>query len=258
MTMRAAEATTLVDEYLRWLRENLRPAEVEGGVVISTPFLDRHSDEIEIFVQKENGGFRLSDDGYTISDLRAGGVDLTKGSRRDQVVRILNGYGVQLEESELSVKTTISDFPQKKHNLVQAILAVDDLHVTAKEDVLQFFREDVEEFLRTEEIPLFRDVKLSGKSGLDHHFDIGLPSDARHPERVLKAINALRRDTAMNFAFSVEDVRNLRGHDALGAFAVVNDSEHPPAAEHLNVLKNYGVVPILWSERARARAMIAA
>ncbi len=256
--MHAAEATHLVDDYLRWLRENLRADEVTGGVMITTPFLDRHSDEIEIFLQKDNGAFRISDDGYTVSDLRSGGVDLAKGLRREQLVRILNGYGVQIEGDVLWVRATHSEFPQKKHNLVQAILAVDDLHVTAREDVLQFFREDVEEFLRQQDIPLFRDVKLSGKSGLDHHFDIGLPSHAGHPERVLKAINTLRRDTAMNFAFSVEDVRNVRGHDALGAFAVVNDAENPPASEHLDALKNYGVVPILWSKRATARDLILA
>lgn len=256
--MLAAEANRLLDEYLRWLRENFRAGEVEGGVVITTPFLDRHSDEIEIFLQKQNGGFRIGDDGYTVRDLHFGGIDLGKGSRHEQLVRILNGYGVQLDGEELWVNATLNDFPQKKHNLVQAILAVDDLHVTAKEDVLQYFREDVEEFLRQQDIPLFRDVKLSGKSGLDHHFDIGLPSDARHPERVLKAINTLRRDTAMTFAFSVEDVRNVRGHDALGAFAVVNDAENPPAPEHLDALKNYGVVPILWSKRASARELILA
>jgi len=256
--MLAAEANRLLDDYLRWLRENIRAGEVEGGIVITTPFLDRHSDEIEIFLQKQNGAFRIGDDGYTIRDLHFGGVDLAKGARHEQLVRILNGYGVQLDGEELWVHATYNDFPQKKHNLVQAILAVDDLHVTAKEDVLQFFREDVEEFLRKEDIPVFRDVKLSGKSGLDHHFDIGLSSDARHPERVLKAINTLRRDTAMNFAFSVEDVRNVRGHDALGAFAVVNDAESAPAAEYLDALKNYGVVPILWSQRAAARELILA
>lgn len=41
------------------VRENLRADEVAGGVVITTPFLDRHSDEIEIFLQKENGAFRI-------------------------------------------------------------------------------------------------------------------------------------------------------------------------------------------------------
>jgi Domain of unknown function DUF1828/Domain of unknown function DUF1829 len=256
--MLAAEANRLVDDYLRWLRDNLRTEEINGAVVIATPFLDRHSDEIEIYLEKSNGGFRLSDDGYTIRVLRAGGVELGKGSRHEHLVRILNGFGVQLDADELSVKATARDFAQKKHSLVQAILAVDDLHVTAKEEVLQFFREDVEEFLRKERVPIFRDVKLSGQSGLDHHFDIGLPSDAQHTERVLQAVNTLRRDTVTSLAFSVQDVRNLRGHDALGAFAMINDTEKEPAAEHLDALKNCGVVPILWSRRETAPDLILA
>lgn len=256
--MLATDASSLIDGYLRWLRENLRAEEIEGGVVITTPFLDRHSDEIELFLTKVNGAFRISDDGYTIRDLRSGGIDLTKGSRQEQLVRILHGYGVQIDGDELWVKTTLTEFPQKKHNLVQAILAVDDLHVTAREQVLQFFREDVEEFLQREQVPLFRDVKLSGKSGLDHHFDIGLPSAGRRAEGVLKAINTLRRETATAFAFAVEDVRKVRGADALGAFAVVNDSEGAPATENLDVLRNYGVVPILWSERESMPRLIVA
>ncbi len=256
--MQAVEATRFIDAYLRWLRENLRVQEIGGAVAISTPFLDRHNDEIELVLEKQNGSIRLTDDGYTIRDLRGSGVDLLKGARHDQLLKIISGYGVHLEGDELSVKTTLADFAQKKHNLLQAILAVDDLHVTAKEEVLQFFREDVEELLRAQELPLFRDVKLSGKSGLDHHFDVGFPSTGGAPERVLRAINTLRRDTAMSMAFAVEDVRNIRGHDALGAFAMINDAENEPSAEHLEALKSYGVVPILWRDRQRARELIMA
>jgi Domain of unknown function DUF1828/Domain of unknown function DUF1829 len=256
--MQATEATRFIDSYLRWLRENLRVQEIGDAVAITTPFLDRHNDEIELVLEKQNGSIRLTDDGYTIRDLRGSGVDLSKGARQQHLLKIINGYGVHLEGDVLLVKTTLADFAQKKHNLLQAILAVDDLHVTAKEEVLQFFREDVEELLRAQEVPLFRDVKLSGKSGLDHHFDIGFPSEGRRPERVLRAINTLRRDTATSMAFSVDDVRNVRGQDALGAFAFINDTENAPAAEHIEVLTSYGVVPILWRDRQRAREVIMA
>lgn len=256
--MQAAEAISFIDAYLRWLRENLRVQEIGDAIAISTPFLDRHNDEIELFVEKQNGSILLSDDGYTIQDLRSSGIELMKGNRHQHLLKIINGYGVQLHGNALSVKATPTDFAQKKHNLLQAILAVDDLHVTAKEEVLQFFREDVEELLRSQKMPVFRDVKLSGKSGLDHHFDVGFPSIGTQPEGVLRAINALRRDTAMSMAFAVEDVRHIRGHDALGAFAVINDSDATPSTEHLDALKSYGVVPILWSERDRARDVIIA
>ena len=254
--MLIAEANRLVDDYLRWLRENLRAEQMSDEVVIATPFLDRHSDEIEIYLQKDGESFRLGDDGYTIRDLRSSGVELNKGARQGHLSRILNGFGVQLANDELWVKATAHDFPQKKHNLVQAILAVDDLFITAKEQVVQFFTEDVEEYLRQQNVPIFRNIKLSGKSGFDHHFDIGLPAGPSRSERVLQTINTLRKDTVSNLAFAVQDVRNMRGQDALGAYAMINDSEQPPAPEFLDALRNYRIAPILWSNRERARDLI--
>lgn len=113
--MVAVAVDRLVDDYLRWLKENLRTEEVrDGAVVIATPFLDRHSDEIEIYVEQQNGGLRLSDDGYTVRDFRAGGVDLMKGARHEQLLRILNGYGVHLEADELWVKAGAQDFAHRR------------------------------------------------------------------------------------------------------------------------------------------------
>ena len=66
------------------------------------------------------------------------------------------------------------------------------------------------------------------------------------------------RETAMRMAFAVEDVGNIRGHDALGAFDMSNDAENEPATKHLDALKSYGVVPILWRDRQRARELIMA
>src|SRR5208337_3151285 len=64
----------LISDYLRWLREGLRVSEHESSCRIATPFLDRHNDEIEIYVERRDGGFLLTDDGYTIADLRASGM----------------------------------------------------------------------------------------------------------------------------------------------------------------------------------------
>ena len=256
--MLIAEANRLIDDYLRWLRENLRTEAVGGEIVIATPFLDRHSDEIEIYLQTDGDDFRLSDDGYTVRDLRSSGLEIGKGSRHEHLLRILNGFGVQHTGDELWVRATARDFPQKKHNLVQAILAVDDLSVTAKEQVVQFFREDVEDFFRQEEFPMLLDFKLSGKSGFDHHFDIGFPAGSKRPEGVLQTINTLRKDTVSNVAFAVQDVRNLRGQDQLAAYAMINDREQTAAPEFLDALRNYGIAPLLWSGRDRAKELILA
>jgi hypothetical protein len=118
--MNRTECEHLISEYLRWLKDGLRVSELEGSCRIATPFVDRHYDAIEIFVEKHNGNLLLTDDGYTISDLRSSGMAFNTDKRKAHLAAILNGFGVRLESEELPVHATAQDFPQKKHNLVQA------------------------------------------------------------------------------------------------------------------------------------------
>ena len=137
--MTRAECQQLIDEYLHWLKEEHEVTALDGSCQISTPFLDRHNDAIEIFVEKKNGSLRLTDDGYTIRDLRAGGMEFTTERRKAHLDAVLNGFGVRRENNEICVVGSLEDFPQKKHNLVQAILAVNDMFVMAEEHVLSLF-----------------------------------------------------------------------------------------------------------------------
>ena len=246
--MTRAECQQLINEYLRWLKEEFRITELQESCQISTPFLDRHNDAIEIYVEKKNGVLRLTDDGYTIRDLRAGGMEFTTEKRKAHLAAVLNGFGVRMEDGEICVTGSIEDLPQKKHNLVQAILAVNDMFVMGEEHVLSLFKEDVALFLESNRIPAFADFKLSGKSGFDNKFDFGLPKTADKPQRVMQAINNLTRDNATLFAFAVADVRAVRP-EPLGALAMINDSVRAPNEESLAALRAYEVLPLLWSHR---------
>ena len=249
--MTRTECERLIGEYLRWLKEGLRVSELETSCQISTPFLDRHNDEIEIYVEKRNGGLVLTDDGYTISDLEATGMTFETVKRKSHLQAILNGFGVRQENGELLVAATPHDFPQKKHALVQAILSVNDMFIMAEEHVLSLFKEDVTRFLEQNAIPVFPDFKLSGRSGFDHKFDFGLPKTAKKPQRVLQTINNLTKDQALSFAFAVADVRVVRT-DPLQAFTFLNDAEQPVNEDNLAALRAYDIQPLLWSNRQSA------
>lgn len=246
--MNRTECQRLVDEYLRWLKEELKVAEIDGSCQISTPFLDRHNDAIEIYVEKKDGSMRLTDDGYTIRDLRAGGMEFTTEKRKAHLNAVLNGYGVKREDDEICVVGSAENFPQKKHNLLQAILAVNDMFVMAEEHVLSLFKEDVALFLEAHRIPAFSDLKLSGKSGFDHKFDFGLPKTNGKPERVLQAVNNLTKDNATSLAFALADIRAIRV-DPLGALAMINDTVRPLNEEYISALRAYDVQPLVWSQR---------
>ena len=66
----------LLDDYVAWLRDKTLLRQVQDWVEITTPYLDRHNDYIQIYARKANGAFTLTDDGYTIEDVRSGAVDV--------------------------------------------------------------------------------------------------------------------------------------------------------------------------------------
>jgi hypothetical protein len=248
--MLAEEGKRLVANYLNWLKEGFSLNEGGGHLSITTPFLDPHNDEIEIFVEKEGDNIKLSDDGYTISDLKANGLEINTAKRELHVKQIANGFGVKWEaDGQLSVITTPKDFPQKKHNLIQAILAIHDLMVMGQTHVAQFFEEDVRAFLDDKNIPYVTDVKLSGRSGFDHRFSFVLPKTKARPQAILHVINTLTRDLATSVAFAVHDVRIQRENGDLTAFTIINDRDTRPSDDHIDALRAYNVTPIKWSDR---------
>jgi len=76
------EVTTLVECYRSWLKDKTALREINGHIEITTPFLDRHNDFIQIYARRENDGFLLTDDGYTIDDLSMSGCLLSRRVRR--------------------------------------------------------------------------------------------------------------------------------------------------------------------------------
>lgn len=228
----------------------MRVTEREGSCQISTPFLDRHNDAIDIYVETKDGALRLTDDGYTIRDLRASGMELTTEKRKAHLRAVLNGFGVGLDNDEICVTGSLEDFPQKKPTSFRRF-GRERQFVMAEEHVLSLFKEDVALFLETHRIPSFSDLKLSGKGGFDHKFDFGLPKTVDKPQRILQAINTLTKDNATSLAFAVADVRAVRT-DPLGALAMINDTLRQPSEEYLSALRAYEVHPLLWSQRQEA------
>jgi hypothetical protein len=251
------EIQKLLDRYLVWLRDKTALRQVKDWTEITTPYLDRHNDYIQIYIKRENSGFILTDDGYTIEDLKRSGCELESKKRRDLLTLTLNGFGVKLEDNSLTVHAAPETFALRKHNLVQAMLAVNDLFYLAVPMVASLFFEDVTAWLDLSDIRYTPKVKFTGKSGYDHLFDFVIPASKKQPERILQTINRPSRDTAQAVAFSWIDTKEVRPANSR-AYAFLNDTEHSPSASVLDALKNYDVNPVLWSKREQEREVLAA
>lgn len=251
------EVQRLLDDYLAWLKDKTSLRQIDKWVEITTPYLDRHNDYIQIYASKVNGDFVLTDDGYTVEDLEQCGCKLGSSKRQDLLKMTLNGFGVQLHNNALEVHASHDNFALRKHNLVQAILAVNDMFYLAMPMIASLFYEDVVTWLDLHEVRYTPRVKFTGKSGYDHLFDFVIPKSRRKPERILQTINRPSRETAQAVAFSWVDTKEVRPADSR-AFAFLNDSEQPISTGVLDALRSYDVEPILWTLRDEVREELAA
>lgn len=250
------EVRHMIDNYAKWLKEKTDLRIIEQYVEITTPFLDRHNDHIQLYIKKENGSFVLTDEGYTINDLSISGCDINTEKRKQLLKQTLNGFGVEKTGDALTIRTDASNFAQKKHSLLQAVIAVSDLFYTASPMVFSLFLEDVQSWLDLNEIRYTPNVSFIGKSGFTHSYDFVIPKSKAQPERILRAINKPDRSIIQNLIFSWQDTTITRSDKSL-LYAILNDQEGLKDA-NIEALSNYGIVGVPWSDRKKYKDDLAA
>lgn len=133
----------LVDRYSTWIKDKTALREIhENCIEITTPYLDRHNDYLQIYAKRANGDFVLTDDGYILDDLELSGCKINTPKRKEMLTTALSGFGVHLNGHALEVIASQTNFSSRKHDLVQAMLAVNDLFYLASPAVASLFYKD--------------------------------------------------------------------------------------------------------------------
>ena len=251
------EIQGLLAEYRNWLQDKTVLQQVNGDLVeITTPHLDRHNDFLQIYARKDGNGYVLTDDGYIISDLANSGCKLDTPKRQQLLQMTLAGFGVRVEAEQLFVHATPENFPLRKHNMIQAMLAVNDLFYLASPHVESLFLEDVTRWLDLADIRYTPRIKLVGKSGYDHMFNFVIPKSRQQPERLLQALSNPKKDAVEALVFKWIDTRDAREDDSL-LVAVLNDANNI-SPDAIDAMHSYGLKPVLWSQREQAQELLAA
>jgi len=245
-----AECEQLIESYIQWLRKGLSAEALESACELTTPFLDRHNDHIQVYAVKRDGKIMLSDDGYILSDLRTSGLEASTPKRKAVLEAVLKGFGVRVEENQLVVDASQRNLGQRLHSLVQAMLTVNDMFVMAQPRVATFFWEDVRAFLDEHDVRYSPRVKIAGRSGYDHAIDFLIPSSRTRPERMIQAINAPSKNTIATYLFSLTDTREARERES-EAYAFLNNRDREVGGDVTEALEAYQVKPVLWSRREK-------
>ena len=118
----------------------------------------------------------------------------------------------------------------------------------AQETVYSLFKEDVELYFRTHDIFFSKDIKLTGKSGFDHNIDFLVPATKSKPERLIKTINSVKKDSVLSSIMAFNDISQTR-ETTTRNFVVYNDIEKEVSKDVISALDNYGVKHIPWSQK---------
>ena len=164
---------------------------------------------------------------------------------------------MKLNQEALQIHATAVTFPLRKHNLIQAMLAVNDLFYLAKPIVESLFFEDVVAWLDGNDVRYTPKVKFTGTSGFDHLFDFVIPKSRKQSERIVQAINRPTRDSAESFIYAWSDTREVRPSDSR-AYAVLNDIDQTISGSVMDAFRNYQIRPVPWTQRVDVVAELAA
>lgn len=220
-------------------------------VEITTPFLDRHNDYTQIYIKSlENNQICISDQGYTIDDLKMCGVSL-KGEKRNSVFhQILSGKGIQYNDktNELYIICDRSQIAENQHTLLQGMLDVNDMFYLSSDTVNSVFYEDVIQFFDSNDIFYSTEIRVTGKSGLTHDFPFVLQKNKKHPERMVKITNRLDKNEAERIMFAWSDVSEKRTNSQLIVFINNLNRYNKELPRHMSQY-NPSIISVNWTDR---------
>ena len=238
--------------YINWLNEYIEQYKISDTVYrLTLPFLDRNNDCIELFIKLlDDERYYITDDSETINELKLSQFDIFTGTRRREIFdSILAAHGVSFSKNdELYITCSRDSLAQSKHMLSQCIIKVSDMFYLSRKNVKSIFIEDVQNFLDINNIRYIENVSFSGKSKLMSNYDFGIGKSNVAPERIIKVINNFDTTQAKNIIFSWTDTVEERKNKSQ-LYTFIQDFEKPISKEALSALKEYSIVPVLWSKR---------
>jgi len=242
----------MIDDYASWLKSEITISQYGEYFELTSPYLDRFNDYLQIYVkQDESGKITMTDDGYIIGSLLSSGISFRNGSQRKIMLdRIIRNFSLKLDGNAITTIATMDSFPQKKHLMMQAMLSIDDMFEVSPDNIKNFFVEDIQTFFDANGVYYSRDFSLIGKTGSLYTYEFHFQRTKQKPERFCKAINRLSESNRGITMFNWYDTQEKRNNE--GQLIVVLNDENPISQSDIDAFRVYNIEPVKFSERQKS------
>ena len=116
-----------------------------SGIAVTTTFQDAVSDPIACFIERDDAGWYMADDGHFLSDTVARGIDIQTGARKDFLDRILAPVGAWCDLRNLEIRTHTQQTvpgPDDILRFITALVRARDVTFWSRERIRSTFKDD--------------------------------------------------------------------------------------------------------------------
>lgn len=135
-------------EFKRKISEEI-DVEREGidRYIVYTPFMFDDGDHFVIVLKKHGDRWRFTDEGHTFMHMSYGEIDLSQGTRKSIIDRVLLSFRLANEDGELCLEVPDNQYGDALFSFVQALVKISDTAYWTRERVRSTFMEDFRAFL---------------------------------------------------------------------------------------------------------------
>ena len=247
------DINTLLNDYLSWYERRFSIKELRNAHEIVTPFVNHLNDRISLFVEfLDNGMIKLSDDGVTLDELNMFGINIKTPTRQRVLSDILKNFNLSISDDIIfTTAQNVSEFSQKKHNLLQGVLKVYDILFTSRENSTSIFKEEVFNYFFENEFGGTPEPDLVGASGLKHNVDYSIGATKSRPFTLIKLLQDPKfTDVAAQKYISDDLKRGLSKPNINVEYVIIaNDTERKVPEKSLIAAKDMDIGLIPWSNK---------
>jgi hypothetical protein len=117
--------------------------------IVQTPIAFEDGDTLSIILKKDNGGWKLTDEGHTFLQLtyELEEDELKQPTRSEIINRTISSLGLQNLNGELVLPIPDEQYGDALYTFIQALLKIDDVRYLSRERVRSTFLEDFRELM---------------------------------------------------------------------------------------------------------------
>ncbi len=242
---------SLLSRYWDWVQGQTSVRDLGGTYEITTPYLNRFNDFVQVYAKMiKPSRILVTDGGETMEEFGLSEYSNTTRRWTPIIQEILNGFSIKMNEQDRSLNTegSIQDFPLATHNLIQAILAINDVGYmsgSGRSTIQSAFRKQVDHELASFDWEVKSNPKFQGGSGVPRKFHFMVKSE-KIPT-VIQCFGSIDKQRADAFVLSFLDVQKKQSDGQMKCSALIKDDDEESLETPLAIMRSFDIHAVVAS-----------